>query len=104
MTLFEQMGRTYSKVGAQFHPARGARLRHRAIRIDAVALSEKSPQGTIFCIAHHHRLSPRAGTVSQLPQRKQLLNRYLNHVMIYPDYVQIHINKVPTNILTRCQG
>ena len=35
-----------------------------------------------------------------LPQRKQLLNLYLNRVTVYPDYVQIHINKVPTNILT----
>ena len=35
-----------------------------------------------------------------LPQRKQLLNLYLNRVTAYPDCVQIHINKVPTNILT----
>ena len=35
-----------------------------------------------------------------MPQKKQLINLYLNRVSVYPDYVQIHINKVPNNILT----
>jgi len=39
-----------------------------------------------------------------LPQRKQLLNLYLNRVNVYPDYVQIHIHKVPVNIIRPSHG
>ena len=38
-----------------------------------------------------------------LPQRKQLLNLYLHKVVVYPEYVEIHINNVPTNILKPSQ-
>ena len=38
-----------------------------------------------------------------LSQRKQLLNLYLHKVVVYPEYVEIHINNVPTNILKPSQ-
>lgn len=34
-----------------------------------------------------------------LPQMEQLINLYLDKVLVYPDYVEIHLNNVPTNLL-----
>ena len=34
-----------------------------------------------------------------LPQLEQLINLYLDKVLVYPDYVEIHLNNVPTNLL-----
>ncbi|MCL2426965.1 MAG: recombinase family protein [Oscillospiraceae bacterium] len=33
-----------------------------------------------------------------LPQRKQLLNLYLKRINVYPEYVQIHLHKIPSNL------
>ena len=34
-----------------------------------------------------------------LPQMEQIINLYLDKVLVYPDYVEIHLNNVPTNLL-----
>ena len=34
-----------------------------------------------------------------LPQLEQIINLYLDKVLVYPDYVEIHLNNVPTNLL-----
>lgn len=34
-----------------------------------------------------------------LPQRKQLINLYLKRVLVYPEYVKIELNNVPSNLL-----
>ncbi len=39
-----------------------------------------------------------------LPQRKQLLNLYLKKVLVYPEYIEIQLNNVPTNILKPSQA
>ena len=35
---------------------------------------------------------------NSLPQRKQLLNLYLKRVNVFPEYVQIHLHKIPANL------
>lgn len=35
-----------------------------------------------------------------LPQKRQLLNLYLKRVTVFPEYVQIHLHKVPTSVHT----
>jgi site-specific DNA recombinase len=39
-----------------------------------------------------------------LPQRKQLLNLYLKRVLVFPEYVEIELNNVPSNLLTPAQN
>jgi len=39
-----------------------------------------------------------------LPQRKQLLNLYLKRVNVYPEYVEIHLHKVPVNMKKPAQA
>ena len=39
-----------------------------------------------------------------LPQREQIINLYLDKVLVYPDYVEIHLNNVPTNLLNPSQS
>ena len=39
----------------------------------------------------------------ELPQIEQILNLYLDRVIVYPEYVEIHINNVPNNMLKRNQ-
>ena len=39
-----------------------------------------------------------------LPQMEQIINLYLDKVLVYPDYVEIHLNNVPTNILNPSQS
>ena len=39
-----------------------------------------------------------------LPQRKQLLNLYLKRVNVYPEYVQIHLHKIPANLTRPSSG
>ena len=39
----------------------------------------------------------------ELPQIEQILNLYLDRVIVYPEYVEIHINNVPNNMLIRNQ-
>ncbi len=34
-----------------------------------------------------------------LPQMEQIINLYLDRVVVFPDYVEIHLNNVPTNLL-----
>ena len=34
-----------------------------------------------------------------LPQMEQIINLYLDKVLVYPDYVEIHLNNVPMNLL-----
>ena len=34
-----------------------------------------------------------------LPQLEQIINLYLDKVLVYPDYVEIHLNNAPTNLL-----
>ena len=34
-----------------------------------------------------------------LPQMGQIINLYLDRVVVFPDYVEIHLNNVPTNLL-----
>ena len=34
-----------------------------------------------------------------LPQMEQIINLYLDKVLVYTDYVEIHLNNVPTNLL-----
>ena len=34
-----------------------------------------------------------------LPQRKQLINLYVKRVLVYPEYVEIELNNVPSNLL-----
>lgn len=38
-----------------------------------------------------------------LPQMEQIINLYLDKVLVYPDYVEIHLNNVPTNLLNPSQ-
>ena len=33
-----------------------------------------------------------------LQQRKQLLNLYLKRINVFPEYVQIHLHKIPSNL------
>ena len=39
-----------------------------------------------------------------LPQMEQIINLYLDKVLVYPDYVEIHLNNVPTNLLNPSQS
>ena len=48
-------------------------------------------------IAAYHRAQELYESGS-LPQRKQLLNLYLKRVIVYPEYVQIHLHKIPSNL------
>ena len=34
-----------------------------------------------------------------LPQMEQIINLYLDRVVVFPDYVEVHLNNVPTNLL-----
>ena len=34
-----------------------------------------------------------------LPQMEQIINLYLDRVVVFPDSVEIHLNNVPTNLL-----
>ena len=34
-----------------------------------------------------------------LPQMEHIINLYLDRVVVFPDYVEIHLNNVPTNLL-----
>ena len=38
-----------------------------------------------------------------LPQMEQIINLYLDRVVVFPDYVEIHLNNVPTNLLNPSQ-
>ena len=38
-------------------------------------------------------------TDGTLPQMEQIINLYLDRVVVFPDYVEIHLNNVPTNLL-----
>ena len=38
-----------------------------------------------------------------LPQMEQIINLYLDKVLVYPDYVEIHLNNVPDNLLNPSQ-
>ncbi len=49
-------------------------------------------------IAAYHRAQELYQNGS-LPQKKQLLNLYLKHVDVYPEYVQIQLHKIPTNLM-----
>ena len=39
-----------------------------------------------------------------LPQMEQIINLYLDKVLVYPDYVEIHLNNVPANLLNPSQS
>ena len=39
----------------------------------------------------------------ELPQMEQIINLYLDRVNVYPEYVEIHINNVPTSIVNTVQ-
>lgn len=39
----------------------------------------------------------------ELPQIEQILNLYLDRIIVYPEYVEIHINSIPNNMLKRNQ-
>lgn len=39
----------------------------------------------------------------ELPQMEQIINLYLDRVNVYPEYVEIHINNVPTSIINSVQ-
>lgn len=39
-----------------------------------------------------------------LPQKRQLLNLYLKRVTVFPEYVQIHLHKVPSSIISPSGG
>ncbi len=39
-----------------------------------------------------------------LPQIEQIINLYLDKVLVYPDYVEIHLNNVPDNFLNPSQN
>ena len=39
-----------------------------------------------------------------LPQMEQIINLYLDKVLVYPDYAEIHLNNVPTNLLNPSQS
>ena len=43
-------------------------------------------------------------TDGTLPQMEQIINLYLDKVLVYPDYVEIHLNNVPTNLLNPSQS
>lgn len=38
-----------------------------------------------------------------LPQMEQILNLYLDRVVVFPDYVEIHLNNVPSNLIKPSQ-
>ena len=38
-----------------------------------------------------------------LPQMEQIINLYLDRVVVFPDYVEIPLNNVPTNLLNPSQ-
>ena len=35
----------------------------------------------------------------ELPQIEQILNLYLDRINVYPEYVEIHINNIPTSMM-----
>ena len=39
-----------------------------------------------------------------LTQMEQIINLYLDRVVVFPDYVEIHLNNVPTNLLNPSQS
>ncbi|MDD4414817.1 MAG: hypothetical protein PHR14_09810 [Oscillospiraceae bacterium] len=39
-----------------------------------------------------------------LPQKRQLLNLYLKRVTVFPEYVQIHLHRVPSSIISPSGG
>ena len=39
----------------------------------------------------------------ELLQMEQIINLYLDRVNVYPEYVEIHINNVPTSIVNTVQ-
>ncbi len=38
-----------------------------------------------------------------LPQMEQIINLYLDKVLVYPNYVEIHLNNVPNNLMIPSQ-
>ena len=39
----------------------------------------------------------------ELPQMEQIINLYLDRVIVYPEYVEIHLNSVPNNLISSSQ-
>lgn len=49
-------------------------------------------------IAAYH-MAQKMYSNGNLPQRRQLINLYVKQVLVYPEYVEIEFNNIPTNLL-----
>jgi len=79
------------------------------LEVDKVTVTEQIRQEEANLIANRlneqeiiaaYRRAQSLFESGSLPQRKQLINLYVKRINVYPDYVQIHLHKIPANILS----